>query len=309
MCREEPIPVIPTCHYNMGGIPTNMHGEAISPRDGDPDATVPGLMALGEAACVSVHGANRLGSNSLIDLVVFGRAAAHRCAELITKGGAIPELPKGAGEQAIERLDRFRYADGGTPTAELRLRMQKTMQRDCAVFRTKKVLQEGVKAIRAVWDDAADIRVTDRSLIWNTDLIETLEFDNLISQAAVTVRGRARPRGEPRRACARGLPQARRQELDEAHSVLGRLRHARGDARLPARCTPSRSPTRSPISSPKSGCIRPWLIRLDCSSLPSTAFTALEIERLGSRIGSCSRRPASMPAIAGGEGERNSPLF
>jgi succinate dehydrogenase / fumarate reductase flavoprotein subunit len=200
--KEKPIPVIPTCHYNMGGIPTNMHGEVISPKDGDPDATVPGLMALGEAACVSVHGANRLGSNSLIDLVVFGRAAALRCAELVTKGGAIPELPKGAGEAAIARLDRFRYADGGTPTAELRLRMQKTMQRDCAVFRTKKVLKEGVKAIKAVWDDAADIHVTDRSLIWNTDLIETLEFDNLISQSAVTVAG-ALAREESRGAHAR----------------------------------------------------------------------------------------------------------
>jgi succinate dehydrogenase / fumarate reductase flavoprotein subunit len=200
--KEKPIPIIPTCHYNMGGIPTNMHGEAISPRDGDPDATVPGLMALGEAACVSVHGANRLGSNSLIDLVVFGRAAAHRCAELIRKDSAIPELPKGAGESAIERLDRFRYADGGTPTAQLRLRMQKTMQRDCAVFRTKEVLKDGVKAIRAVWDDAADIKVNDRSLIWNTDLIETLEFDNLISQSAVTVQG-ALARDESRGAHAR----------------------------------------------------------------------------------------------------------
>jgi succinate dehydrogenase / fumarate reductase flavoprotein subunit len=200
--REKPIPVIPTCHYNMGGIPTNMHGEAISPSDGDPDAVVPGLMALGEASCVSVHGANRLGSNSLIDLVVFGRAAAHRCAELIQKDGAIPDLPKGAGDAAIARLDRFRYAEGGTPTAELRLRMQKTMQRDCAVFRTKQVLQEGVKAIRAVWDDASDIKVTDRSLIWNTDLIETLEFDNLISQAAVTVGG-ALAREESRGAHAR----------------------------------------------------------------------------------------------------------
>jgi succinate dehydrogenase / fumarate reductase flavoprotein subunit len=199
---EKPIPIIPTCHYNMGGIPTNMHGEVISPKAGDPDAVVPGLMALGEAACVSVHGANRLGSNSLIDLVVFGRAAAHRCAELIAKGGAIPELPKGAGEQAVARLDRFRYANGGTPTAELRLRMQKTMQRDCAVFRTKKVLREGVKAIKAVWDDEADIRVTDRSLIWNTDLIETLEFDNLIAQAAVTVEG-ALAREESRGAHAR----------------------------------------------------------------------------------------------------------
>jgi succinate dehydrogenase / fumarate reductase, flavoprotein subunit len=200
--RTAPIPVTPTCHYNMGGIPTNMHGEAIAPRNGDADAPVPGLMALGEAACVSVHGANRLGSNSLIDLVVFGRAAAHRCAELITKGGAIPELPKGGGEAAIARLDRFRYANGGTPTAELRLRMQKIMQRDCAVFRTKKVLQEGTKAIRAVWDDAADIRVTDQSLIWNTDLIETLEFDNLIAQSAVTVAG-ALAREESRGAHAR----------------------------------------------------------------------------------------------------------
>jgi len=200
--REAPIPVTPTCHYNMGGIPTNMHGEVIMPRNSDADAVVPGLMALGEAACVSVHGANRLGSNSLIDLVVFGRAAAHRCAELVTEGGAIPDLPKGAGDQAIARLDRFRYADGGTPTAELRLRMQKIMQRDCAVFRTEKVLQEGASAIRAVWDDDADLRVADRSLIWNTDLIETLEFDNLIAQAAVTVEG-ALARQESRGAHAR----------------------------------------------------------------------------------------------------------
>jgi succinate dehydrogenase / fumarate reductase flavoprotein subunit len=199
---EKPIPIIPTCHYNMGGIPTNMHGEAISPRDGDADATVPGLMALGEAACVSVHGANRLGSNSLIDLVVFGRAAALRCAELVQKDNAIPELPKGAGDNAIERLDRFRHADGGTPTAELRLRMQKTMQRDCAVFRTKEVMQDGVKAIRAVWDEAKDIRVTDRSLIWNSDLIETLEFDNLIVQAVVTMDS-AQNRTESRGAHAR----------------------------------------------------------------------------------------------------------
>ena len=188
--KDAPIPVTPTCHYNMGGIPTNMHGEAISPRNGDLDAIVPGLMALGEAACVSVHGANRLGSNSLIDLVVFGRAAAQRCAELIKK------------DSTIERLDRFRYADGDSPTAMLRMRMQKTMQRDCSVFRTKEVLQEGVNAIRAVWDDAADIKVSDRSLIWNTDLIETLEFDNLISQAAVTVQG-ALAREESRGAHAR----------------------------------------------------------------------------------------------------------
>jgi len=200
--RKGPIPVIPTCHYNMGGIPTNMHGEVIAPRGGDADAVVPGLMALGEAACVSVHGANRLGSNSLIDLVVFGRAAAMRCAEIVGKDSTIPELPKGAGEEAIARLDRLRYADGGTPTAELRLRMQKTMQRDCAVFRTADVLKEGVKGIKQVWDDAADLKVTDRSLVWNTDLIETLEFDNLISQSAVTVQG-ALAREESRGAHAR----------------------------------------------------------------------------------------------------------
>ena len=199
---QAPIPVIPTCHYNMGGIPTNMHGEVISPRNGDVDAIVPGLMALGEAACVSVHGANRLGSNSLIDLVVFGRAAALRCAELLTGEGQIPDLPKGAGDEAIARLDRFRYAAGDTPTAELRLRMQKTMQRDCAVFRTKEVLEEGVRGIRQVWDATQDLKTTDRSLIWNTDLIETLEFDNLISQAAVTVQG-ALAREESRGAHAR----------------------------------------------------------------------------------------------------------
>src|SRR5215471_12651267 len=186
----------------MGGIPTNLHGEVVCPRNGDPDAIVPGLFAVGEAACASVHGANRLGSNSLIDLVVFGRAAAQRSAETIKHDSSMPELPTGAGEEAIARLDRFRYANGGTPTATLRLKMQKTMQRDCAVFRTKKVLKEGVKAIRAVWDDAADIRVSDRSLIWNTDLIETLEFDNLISQSAVTVQG-ALAREESRGAHAR----------------------------------------------------------------------------------------------------------
>ena len=184
---KEPIPVLPTVHYNMGGIPTNYHGEVLTKRDGDPDAVVPGLMALGEAACVSVHGANRLGSNSLIDLVVFGRAAGARAAELVTPGEKQMDLPKDSADYALSRLDRFRHASGGTPTAELRLDMQRTMQNNCAVFRTGEVLGEGVKLIHDVWQNEADIRTTDRSLIWNSDLIETLEFDNLITQAVVTM--------------------------------------------------------------------------------------------------------------------------
>ncbi|HZP21109.1 MAG TPA: succinate dehydrogenase flavoprotein subunit [Bauldia sp.] len=185
--RRDPIPVLPTVHYNMGGIPANYRGEALTKVKGDPDAGVPGLMAIGEAACVSVHGANRLGSNSLIDLVVFGRAAAHRAAEVIQKSDKHRDLPKDAGEAAVARLDRFRHAAGGTPTAELRRRMQKVMQEDCAVFRTGDVLQQGHRRIHEVWAGADDISVKDRSLIWNTDLIETLEYDNLIVQAVVTV--------------------------------------------------------------------------------------------------------------------------
>src|SRR3982751_4252854 len=171
---KEPIPVLPTVHYNMGGIPTNYHGEVLTLKNGNPDTVVPGLMALGEAACVSVHGANRLGSNSLIDLVVFGRAAGLRCAELLTPNDKHAELPKSADELGLSRLDRFRYANGSTPTAELRLEMQKTMQNNCAVFRTGEVLTEGRDLIHKVWNGAADIKVTDRSLIWNTDLLETL---------------------------------------------------------------------------------------------------------------------------------------
>src|SRR6187401_3340336 len=199
---REPIPITPTVHYNMGGIPTNYHGEVLTKRNGDDNATVPGLMALGEAACVSVHGANRLGSNSLIDLVVFGRAAALRCSTTVPRDSAIPELPKGAGENAIERLDRFRYAEGSTPTAQLRLRMQKTMQEDCAVFRTGEVLDQGQQRIHEVHDGMADVHVSDRSLIWNSDLIETLELDNLIAQAVVTMES-ARNRTESRGAHAR----------------------------------------------------------------------------------------------------------
>jgi succinate dehydrogenase / fumarate reductase flavoprotein subunit len=184
---REPIPVLPTVHYNMGGIPTNYHGEALTKAGGDPDSVIPGLMALGEGACVSVHGANRLGSNSLTDLVVFGRAAALKCRETIEPGEKHRELPKDAGDNAIARLDRFRNAAGGTPTAELRLSMQKVMQEDCAVFRTGEVLKEGHERIHKVWAGTDDIRISDRSLIWNSDLIETLEYDNLIVQAVVTM--------------------------------------------------------------------------------------------------------------------------
>jgi succinate dehydrogenase / fumarate reductase flavoprotein subunit len=186
----------------MGGIPTNYLGEALNPQSGEPDATVPGLMAIGEASCASVHGANRLGSNSLIDLLVFGRAAGLRCSDTIEKGQSQPDLPDGAGEEAVARLDRMRYAGGGTPTAELRIRMQRTMQNYCAVFRNAEVLEEGRKLIHDVWEGLSDIRVSDRSLIWNTDLIESLEFENMIAQAAVTVGG-ALARQESRGAHAR----------------------------------------------------------------------------------------------------------
>jgi succinate dehydrogenase / fumarate reductase, flavoprotein subunit len=199
---KEPIPVLPTVHYNMGGVPTNYMGDALTLKDGNPDSVVHGLMAVGEAACVSVHGANRLGSNSLIDLVVFGKAAGLQCAKSIQPGEKHPDLPKDAGEASLARLDRYRYAKGGTPTAKMRLAMQKAMQEDAAVFRTGETLAKGRQRIDDIYKSLPDISVADRSLIWNSDLVETLEFENLIQQALVSVEG-AVNRTESRGAHAR----------------------------------------------------------------------------------------------------------
>ncbi len=184
---KQPIPVLPTVHYNMGGVPANYHGEVVTLKNGSPDTVVPGLMAVGEAACVSVHGANRLGSNSLLDLVVFGREAARHAAEIVKPNTKHRPLPKDAGDLAVSRIDKFRNAKGSLKTADIRLNMQRVMQGHAAVFRTADSLKEGVQKMHEVFASFEQVSVNDRGMVWNTDLIETLELDNLLSQAVATI--------------------------------------------------------------------------------------------------------------------------
>jgi succinate dehydrogenase / fumarate reductase flavoprotein subunit len=226
---REPIPVLPTVHYNMGGIPANFNGQVVTKVGDDAEAVVEGLMAVGEAACVSVHGANRLGSNSLLDLVVFGRAAAHFCAETMEPGARHRPLPDDAGSDSIERIDRLRHADGSRSTADIRLEMQKIMQNHAAVFRTGEVLDEGVELLRKTYASFADVKVSDRSLVWNTDLVETLELENLLLNAAATIESAAN-RLESRGAHAREDYPDRDDESWMKHTLT--WVHGPGDVRI-----------------------------------------------------------------------------